>query len=91
MIASMSKSIEIRVPLIPGLNDSEENIQALSAFMKELGLRRIHLLPYHNYGMTKYERLGMEYELRELQPLETKDVERIKAELEANNFEVGIG
>jgi len=37
----------IRVPLIPGQNDSDENINALAEFATKLGLTRIDVLPYH--------------------------------------------
>lgn len=48
-----------RVPLVPGYNDSDENIEATAEFIaNELGtLTRVHLLPYHRLGEVKYERL----------------------------------
>lgn len=49
-----------RIPIIPGYNDSVENIEATAKFIAtELGTSvRVHLLPYHRLGETKYERLG---------------------------------
>lgn len=51
-----------RVPIIPGYNDSAENIQATAEFVaKELSRSvPVHLLPYHRLGETKYERLEKE-------------------------------
>ena len=47
-----------RMPIIPGYNDSKENIIMTARFIKELGTSiKIHLLPYHKLGNTKYERL----------------------------------
>ena len=48
-----------RVPIIPGYNDSVKNIEATAMFIAdELGASiKVHLLPYHRLGETKYERL----------------------------------
>jgi len=61
--------IEIRMPTIPGLNDSGENLSAMSQFLSKLkNVERIRLLPYHRLGEGKYERLDMEYTLKGLEP-----------------------
>jgi len=91
MVAAQGKPMIIRVPLIPEHNDSEENIKALAEFMAELGLTRIDILPYHALGRDKYYRLGTEYKLSELKPHDSKRVEEIKATLESDGLEVGVG
>jgi len=90
-VVAASRPMIVRLPLIPGHNDSEENLDALAGFMSELGLDRIDLLPYHSLGKAKYERLGMEYGLEGLQPHEPEEVKRIKAFLESKGLEVGVG
>ena len=52
----------VRVPVIPGYNDSDENIYATAAFTaKELGMDvAVHLLPYHRLGESKNDSLGKE-------------------------------
>jgi len=90
-VVAASRPMIIRVPLIPGHNDSEENLNALTKFMTELGLKRIDLLPYHSLGKQKYTRLGLEYKLDELKPYEGDEVSVIKAALESHGLEVGIG
>jgi len=91
MIASMGKPMIIRVPLIPGNNDSKENIKALAEFMLSLGLKRVDLLPYHSLGKIKYYRLGMEYKLSDLKPFAEGEVAKIKADLESYGLQVGVG
>ncbi|HSW57754.1 MAG TPA: glycyl-radical enzyme activating protein [Dehalococcoidales bacterium] len=51
-----------RIPVIPGYNDSAENIHTTAQFVaQELSQSvPVYILPYHNLGETKYERLGME-------------------------------
>lgn len=52
----------LRVPVIPGYNDTVENAQATASFLREVGVREINLLPFHRMGASKYEQLGLVYE-----------------------------
>jgi pyruvate formate lyase activating enzyme len=59
-IGKLGKDIVIRIPLIEGINDSEENLMATSSFVKEyVPNPKIEILPYHNLGFYKYESLGL--------------------------------
>ena len=52
----------IRVPLIPGVNDSAENLEAAAQFVcGAKNLMRVELLPYHQTAGAKYEMAGMQY------------------------------
>lgn len=54
--------VYIRIPVIPGYNDSEENLRAVCDFAKDLtSLVEIHLLPLHHLGKARYAALGREY------------------------------
>ena len=60
--------IIIRIPLIPGLNDSDDNLQ--TTLKKVSGLKQVEcidLLPYHRLGVSTYESLGKKYALKNLQ------------------------
>jgi glycyl-radical enzyme activating protein len=50
-----------RLPLIPGFNDSPENISSLITFIKETGRNEINILPLHHLGREKYALLGKTY------------------------------
>lgn len=57
------KTIRVRVPLVPGFNDSAEDIRAIVLFVKDelkLSPSDIDLLPYNKLGEGKYERLDKE-------------------------------
>lgn len=54
--------IWVRVPLIPDFHDMDE-IQKIAAFLRDLTLERIELIPYHRYGVGKYAALGLPYTL----------------------------
>jgi len=47
-----------RIPLIPGFTASEENLEGLSSFLKDNGIRRCSLLPYNPLGLSKWKNLG---------------------------------
>jgi pyruvate formate lyase activating enzyme len=65
-IASSGKSMIIRVPVVPGLNDSTEEMTAIGGFVIGLvSVREVNLLPYHELGKVKYRMLGMEYRMGE--------------------------
>jgi len=51
--------IMITVPLIPGYNDTDENLLAMTAFLRELGLSRIELHPYRKFAEDKQRRVGL--------------------------------
>jgi pyruvate formate lyase activating enzyme len=64
-----SKSIKVRVPLIPDFNDSPEDVKAIVNFVnKEMGHVETELLPYNKLGESKYERLD-----RSIVELQAKD------------------
>ena len=52
----------IRVPVVPGFNDTEKELLDIARYADSLpGVENIHILPYHNYGMGKYEGLNRNY------------------------------
>ena len=63
ILAETGASINIRIPLIKGVNDDDENIEQTAAFVKALAgeKKNINLLPYHNIASAKYKKLGMEF------------------------------
>ena len=52
----------IRIPLIPGVNDTRENMEASAAFVAQCGKVPVELLPYHKTAGAKYEMVGAEYQ-----------------------------
>lgn len=55
------KKLRVRTPVIPGFNDSEKELAAIEAFLRSIGISDWEKLPYHTYGVGKYEMLGREY------------------------------
>ena len=61
-LAYFGADVVVRIPVIPGFNHSEEEIQTMIDFVSTIkGIKEIHFLPYHTFGVEKYRMLGMEY------------------------------
>ena len=68
-IAKMAKELIVRVPVVPGFNDTETEIRAIAKFAATLPkVKELHLLPYHRLGMDKYAALGRHYPMGEVAP-----------------------
>ncbi len=64
MIAESRAHIVVRIPLIPGINDNEENLDLCASFLSKLApLDGVSVMPYHDIGVTKYQALGIKYRL----------------------------
>ncbi|HHP0471923.1 TPA: glycyl-radical enzyme activating protein [Vibrio harveyi] len=62
-LAPIAKRIVIRVPVVPGFNDTIEELQDIIDFAASLeSCQELHLLPYHTLGINKYRLLDMPYE-----------------------------
>ena len=56
------KPFRIRIPVIPGVNDSEENYKKIAVLLADAeNLETVELLPYHQTAGAKYEMVGMDY------------------------------
>jgi pyruvate formate lyase activating enzyme len=70
ILSNMEKLVKIgsttvapRVPLIPGINDDEKELQDFADFLSKINLNTVNILPYHDHGRDKYNRLGRNYKI----------------------------
>jgi pyruvate formate lyase activating enzyme len=86
-------SVIVRIPVVPGFNDTEENIRATAGFAASLGdgFEHLELLPYHQLGVDVYKKLGHEYQLGDVEPPSGKSMESLKEIAEESGIEVRIG
>ena len=71
--------IWIRQVLVPGYTDDEQDLLKLKKFIKSLKtVENIQILPYHNMGKYKWEKLGLKYELENVRQANQDDVDRAK-------------
>ncbi|MDY6851686.1 MAG: glycyl-radical enzyme activating protein [Thermodesulfobacteriota bacterium] len=83
--------IWVRVPMIPGFNNSEENIRALAEFLSEMPVEKVSFLGYHEWSKSKYEALGLDYPLKGLSPLSEEALLPLRDIIESRGLEVSIG
>ena len=83
VVAESGIPMLIRIPVIPGVNDTLENIRETAHFVEMLRENiAIELLPYHRMGLGKYQALDTPYPLEGTQPLEPASLELIRQTIE---------
>lgn len=94
-LARMGESgvpIEIRMPIIPGVNDAKDDIVDAANFFKTIhNITWVQLLPYHRLGESKYQRLEQEYKLSDLQPPSKEQMNEIAEWIRLYGLEVHVG
>jgi pyruvate formate lyase activating enzyme len=91
-LADAGREVWVRVPLIPGVNDDEDNLHATARFVRSLARSYpICLLPYHRVGSDKYRRLGEEYRLDGVAALGPERLAAAAGSLRAFDLEVKTG
>ena len=63
LAGSCARRVRVRVPLIGGITDTDENLRGIFAFMRGAGLRSVELLPYNPSTAAKYQWLGRRLEI----------------------------
>ena len=77
-LSSLGKEIIVRIPVIPDYTDGEDNIFGLLEFVASLeSVGKIELLPFHNYGKSKYICLGRPYTLKGLGTVDKQSLKSI--------------
>ena len=91
-LSTLGHDIILRVPVIPGINDDDENIRQTGAFAATLSyLNRLDVLPYHRAGTEKYHRLNKVYELPEARPPSDERMAKIVRILRGFGLQIKIG
>lgn len=91
LAASLGVRMIMRVPIIPGFNDAPQDLVAIGRFALELGVTELHLLPYHNFGVTKYSGLGRAYPLPNTPLLTTEQIQSLRQTVETLGIKVCVG
>ena len=82
----------IRTPIVPGFNDTAEDVRAISRFAASLsGVKEHHLLPYHRLGQDKYAGLGRNYAFKGVEPPSKEKMEYLLSVAEESGLRCQIG
>jgi pyruvate formate lyase activating enzyme len=88
-LSKKGKRVIVRFPMIPGITDTEENLDAMAAFLSNLkGIRDIDVLPYHKTAEAKYGRLKIENKMSGIQPPSPERIEYVKKKFESSGLNV---
>ncbi len=91
-ISDAGKELVLRLPLIPGLNDGEDDLSAAAELILSLpACAGVHLLPYELLGVDKYKKLGRGYELDKIRPPGEDFLEKVQSFFAARGIDVQIG
>ena len=84
--------IIVRFPVIPGVNDGDENVIRLGEFVSSLrSVNEIDVLPYHALGVEKYKRFGLVSKMSEVEPPSAARIAEIVDRLESFGLLVKVG
>ena len=91
-IAENGGKMQIRIPIIPDFNDSSDSIRETGIFCRSLGgaVTLIQLLPYHNMGVMKYQRIDDSKLVLEAQPPPDGKIHSLKTVLENLGLSVTV-
>jgi pyruvate formate lyase activating enzyme len=91
-LSNAGSQIWIRLPLIPGINDHDQNLDATAAFVASLpGTHPVQLLPYHKIGTDKYQRLAMTYGMNGIEQPHGEYMKSRADRLAAHGLDVRVG
>jgi pyruvate formate lyase activating enzyme len=62
-LVARGRPVIVRIPVMPGINDTDDEISHFARYLAELPAKQVELLPYHHIGAGKYKRLGLTYRL----------------------------
>ena len=78
-LSDLGKPVWIRHVLVPGITDNDEYLHRLKAFLSTLtNVEKVEVLPYHTMGEVKYNKLGINYPLKGVQPPSPERVKNAK-------------
>jgi pyruvate formate lyase activating enzyme len=90
--ATSEKQVIIRIPLIPGFNDSISLFEEMGNYLLQLqSIKQIDLLPYHPYAKSKYHRMKKNYSLNGLKEFSQSQIEDVSEIFIRKGFQVSIG
>lgn len=82
----------IRIPVIPGVNDDENNIRETARFVaKDCGLDAINILPFHRLGESKYRQVGQTYKFEDMEPPRGEHMQKCKKWIEEEGLMCFVG
>ena len=77
-LVNLNVAIQVRMPIIKGINDDQKSLNQAAAYLREAGIKTIELIPYHNFGEAKYEKIGLVYKLKGMSKYSDADLQIVR-------------
>lgn len=90
-LSEIHDNINLRMPIINGVNEDIEHIEETISFIKGLNIKRVNLLPYHDIAKHKYKKLDIIYEDERMKKPSDEKMQLFKNIFEKEGYEVKIG
>jgi pyruvate formate lyase activating enzyme len=88
-LAALRRPIWIRFVIVPGWTDDMDEVARMADFAASLGnVQRVDVLPFHQMGRFKWEKLGMDYQLRDAQPPSREKIDQVMVRFRAAGLNV---
>lgn len=92
MLHKMGKDIKIRIPVIPGFNNSKVELEDFKNYISTLkNVKEVNLLPYHSIGQEKYNRIGRQYKMKDVKEPSDEDMDEAAILMDGCGVKVKIG
>ena len=86
-----SVRVWLRIPLIPGYNDSDENLNEVGRLGKEIGVEKVSILPFNRFGEAKYPNMGQAFTMAEIQPPTQERIKEAEERIKRFGLKTTIG
>lgn len=90
-LTKVTSDIQIRIPIIPGINDKIEDIEEFIQFFKMVEISQVCLLPFHRMGLEKYHKLGWDERMKNVVSPDKRITDIFREKLINQGFKVRIG
>ena len=90
-LSQKNNPIQIRIPVIFGVNDSFDEVEQMAELIHSLKIKKVSLLPFHKMALEKYSRLAMKAEIKDFPTLSEEHIRKLQQIFEDQNFQVAIG
>ncbi|MBD3220617.1 glycyl-radical enzyme activating protein [bacterium] len=91
LLARQGRRIWLRVPIVPGFTDDPAALTRTGRLACDLGIERVHLLPYHRTATGKYARFALGGHDLEIEPPTREHLDRLASGLRALGLDVHLG
>ena len=89
-LVARGRPVTVRIPVMPGINDADDEIQQFAGYLTALPASQVELLPYHHIGAGKYKRLGLTYRLGDAPRPSAADLARFSDALTRAGLKVRV-